>query len=153
MQTENTILIRGDRQRIFQLAADIQDWTRILPHYRYVVVEEQSERWKIARMGARRDWFPVKWRARQELLPDEYRILFQHIGGITKGMYVEWRLIEEGDSVRVTISHSLTYPVPILGPLFAEWVVGRLFVHYIAGKTLRCIKAMVEVSEQQNAAS
>jgi ribosome-associated toxin RatA of RatAB toxin-antitoxin module len=153
MKTENTILIRADRQRIFQLAADIQDWAKFLPHYRYVVIEEQSERHKIARMGARRDWFPVKWRARQELLPEEYRILFQHIGGITKGMFVEWRLVPEGDAVRVTISHTLTYPVPILGPLFAEWIVGRLFVHSIAGKTLRCIKAMAESMEAQNAAS
>ncbi len=153
MHTENTILIHGDRQRIYQLAADIQDWAKILPHYRYVVIEEQSERHKIARMGARRDWFPVKWRARQELLPEEYRILFQHIGGITKGMSVEWRLVPEGDAVRVTISHTLTYPVPLLGPLFAEWIVGRLFVHNIAGKTLRCIKAMVEETGPHRGAS
>jgi ribosome-associated toxin RatA of RatAB toxin-antitoxin module len=144
MHTSNTILMRGDADRIFALAAAIQDWPRILPHYRYVVVEESDETRKLARMGASRDGFPVRWRARQELRPQERRILFQHVGGITKGMDVEWRLEPEGDAVRVTISHALSYPVPVLGPLFAEYVVGRLFVSNIAGKTLHCIKQIVE---------
>src|SRR5579871_3572657 len=144
MRTENTILICGPVDRIYELAANIQDWPALLPHYRYVVVEERSDRHKIARMAATRDGFPVTWRCRQELRPDERRILFQHIGGITRGMDVEWRLAPEGDAVRVTIEHELDYPVPILGPLFATCVVGRLFVHNIAGKTLTCIKKKVE---------
>jgi hypothetical protein len=59
-------------------------------------------------------------------------------------MWVEWRLEPRGDSVHVTIEHRLTYPVPVLGPLFAKYIVGRLFVENIAGKTLQCIKAIVE---------
>lgn len=144
METTNTVVMRGDPGRIFALAADIQDWPSLLPHYRYVVVEERSERHKVARMGASRDGFPVKWRCRQELLPGEGRILFKHIGGLTKGMEVEWRIEPGPDGVRVTIWHALSYPVPLLGPLFAEHVVGRLFVHNIAGKTLKCIRERVE---------
>ena len=151
MQTVNQIRIHGDPDRIFALAANIQDWPRILPHYRYVIVEEQSELYKTARMGASRDGLPVKWRARQELLPDERRIRFQHVGGITRGMDVEWRIDPERDSVLVTIHHELRYPIPLLGPLFAEYVVGRLFVHNIAGKTLQCIKQIAE-SEARAAA-
>jgi ribosome-associated toxin RatA of RatAB toxin-antitoxin module len=151
MHTENTVLIRGSRDRIFELAANIQDWPRLLPHYRYVILEERSERHRVARMGASRDGFPVKWRARQELFPEEYRIVFQHIGGITKGMGVEWRLEPEGDAVRVTISHDLSYPIPVLGPLFAEYIIGRMFVHNIAGKTLRCIQEKVEAEARAEA--
>jgi ribosome-associated toxin RatA of RatAB toxin-antitoxin module len=144
METTNSVVMRGDPGRIFALAAEIQDWPALLPHYRYVVVEERSERHKVARMGASRDGFPVKWRCRQELLPEEGRILFKHIGGLTKGMEVEWRIEPEPDGVRVTIWHQLSYPVPLLGPLFAEHIVGRLFVHNIAGKTLKCIRERVE---------
>ncbi len=151
MQSVNQIRINGDPDRIFALAANIQDWPRILPHYRYVVIEEQADRHKVARMGASRDGFPVKWRARQELLPEERRIRFQHVGGITRGMDVEWRIEPERDSVLVTIHHDLSYPVPLIGPFFAEFIVGRLFVHNIAGKTLKCIKQIVE-SEARTAA-
>ena len=144
MHTTNEIEIRGEVSRIFQLAADIQDWPDILPHYRYMRILEQSPTHKVADFGATRDGFPVKWRARQELFPDEGRITFQHIGGITRGMWVEWRLEKRGDRVHVTIDHALTYRFPILGPLFAQYVVGNLFIRNIAGKTLRCIKAKVE---------
>jgi ribosome-associated toxin RatA of RatAB toxin-antitoxin module len=144
METTNTVVMRGDPARIFALAADIQGWPALLPHYRYVVVEESSERHRVARMGASRDGFPVKWRCRQELVPEERRIRFTHIGGITKGMDVEWRIEPGPDGVRVTIWHALSYPVPVLGPLFAERIVGRLFVHNIAGKTLKCIQTLVE---------
>ena len=148
MQTVNEIEIRGEAdqivRRIFQLAADIQDWPTLLPHYRYMHVLEQSDQYKVADFGATRDGFPVKWRARQELFPETLRITFAHIGGVTKGMWVEWRLEKHSSGVHVTIDHVLDYPVPILGPLFARYIVGKMFVENIAGKTLRCIKAKVE---------
>ena len=62
-------------------------------------------------------------------------------------MWVEWRLEDCGDHVRVTIDHELNYAVPILGPLFAQHIVGNLFVHAVAGTTLQCIKSKVEAEE------
>jgi ribosome-associated toxin RatA of RatAB toxin-antitoxin module len=148
MRTFNRIDILGEpariAPRIYQLAADIEDWPRILPHYRYMRILERSDRHKVADFGASRDGLPVSWRAEQELFPEETRITFKHIGGVTKGMWVEWRMEPLGDHVRVAIEHDLTYPVPLLGPWFARYIVGGLFVENIAGKTLRCIKAIVE---------
>jgi len=148
MHTTNEIDIVGEpaliRPRIYQLAADIQDWPTLLPHYRYMRILEQSKQHKVAEFGASRDGFPVSWRARQELFPEEYRITFTHTGGVTKGMWVEWRLEPRVACVHVTIEHKLTYPVPILGPWFAQYIVGGLFIDNIANRTLRCIRAKVE---------
>lgn len=151
MQTRNEIDVYGEPERaskrIFQLAAELQNWPKILPHYWRMNVLEHSEGHKVADFGAYRDFglrFPCRWRARQELFPDEGRITFQHIGGITKGMWVEWRIEPRKDHVHVTIYHELTYPVPVLGPLFANHIVGKLFIHNIASKTLHCFKEKVE---------
>ncbi len=148
MDTVNVIEIKGDpaqiTPRIFQLAADIQDWPALLPHYRYMHIRERSERHKQADYGASRDGIPVKWSARQELFPETNRITFVHTAGLTKGMWVEWRLDKRPDGVRVSIRHKLSYRAPLVGPLFAKYIVGRLFVENIAGKTLRCIKTKVE---------
>lgn len=153
MELENQIEIIGPLERVFALGANIQDWPALLPHYRYVRVLERDDRVTVADMGASRDGFPVKWRCRQEPRPEERRILFQHIGGITRGMEVEWRLAQVGPVTRVTIWHKLDYPVPVVGPWFARSIVGRLFVHNIAGKTLRCIKERVEREVWEAAAS
>jgi ribosome-associated toxin RatA of RatAB toxin-antitoxin module len=147
MYTENRIVIRGDWARIFALAADIASWPRLLPHYRWVRVFHDDGRVKHAEMAARRGRFPVKWRAAQVVLPDEHRILFFHTGGVTRGMYVEWNLSDAGgveNGVRVTISHELTYPFGPLTGWFARRVVGALFVHHIAGRTLARVKEIVE---------
>jgi len=156
MFTSNTVEIQGAPEptigRIYRLAADIQDWPQLLPHYRYMRVHEQSATHKIADFGATRLFtlgglslrWPCRWQARQELFPSEQRITYRHLHGITRGMWVEWRLENCGDRVRVTIDHELNYPVPLLGPLFAHFIVGKLFVHNVAGRTLNCIKAKVE---------
>ena len=148
MKTINEIDIKGDPEqicpRIFQLAADIQDWPAILPHYRYMHIRDRSDRHKQADYGASRDGIPVKWSARQELFPETNKITFSHTAGMTKGMWVEWKLEKRPNGVHVSIYHELSYPVPVLGSLFAKYIVGRLFVENIAGKTLRCFKAKVE---------
>jgi len=144
MHTENTILIKGNLRHIFDLGAKIGDWPRILPHYRWVTVDSDDGTVKQAEMAARRGKFPVKWRTSQIVLPEQNRLIFFHTGGVSRGMYVEWNLAQEGEAVRVTIAHDLTYPVPLATNWFAHGVVGGLFVSHIAGLTLARIKAIAE---------
>jgi len=155
MHTENTVYMRGPKSRIFQLAADIQDWPALLPHYRQVIVFEQTDdgRRKVVEMAAERDdfpWpgltFPVRWRSVQICEPETGRIYFKHIAGIARGMWVVWSLDDDpwGRGVQVTIAHDLTYPLPFLNGWFARNMVGDQFVHAIAGRTLATIKATVE---------
>lgn len=155
MHTENEIVIHAPARRIFELGANIADWPRLLPHYRWVKVFSDDGRVKQAEMAARRNRFPVKWQTAQVVLPDERRILFFHTGGVTRGMYVEWNLTplkvgasseadERTGGVRVVISHELTYPVAPVTNWFARSVVGGVFVSYIAGLTLARIKQIVE---------
>jgi ribosome-associated toxin RatA of RatAB toxin-antitoxin module len=148
MHTENSIVIHAPAERIFALGAAIQDWPRLLPHYRWVTVFSDDGRVKQAEMAARRGRFPVRWRTAQVLLPEERRIVFFHTGGVTRGMYVEWILMPvpeaEGGGVRVVISHELSYPLPWLTAPFADRVVGSMFVSNVAGRTLACVKEIAE---------
>ncbi|MES2461784.1 MAG: SRPBCC family protein [Armatimonadota bacterium] len=148
MHTENEITIFAPLKRIFDLGADIANWPNILPHYRWVTVSSDDGRVRQAEMAALRNRFPVKWQTSQVLLPEENRIIFFHTGGITRGMYVEWVLREispaEGGGVQVRIWHELTFPVAPLTNWFAKDIVGGIFVSYIAGRTLACIKQLAE---------
>ncbi len=153
MNISNEIVIRADYSRIFDLAARVEDWGEILPHYRYVKVLRRSGNRKWVRMSAWRDFIPVTWTAIQTI--DEGtaerpgRIFFRHIKGLVRGMDVEWSFqprSERGD-VLVRISHQLdkpTFPVKILGPRLIDVVVGKGFIGHIAGKTLKRIKELAE---------
>ena len=147
--------MRGPLSRIYDLAANTQDWPHILPHYRDVTVLEQSNggNRRVVEMACLRDdfptpglQFPVRWRSVQVCDPAQRRIYFKHLAGIATGMWVVWSLEADpwGRGARVTISHDLVYPLGFLNGWFARDLVGHDFVHAIAGRTLATIKAMVE---------
>jgi hypothetical protein len=132
-------------ERIFRLAADIERWPEILPHYRYVRRLPTDEGIRHFAMGARRGVIPVTWAAIQRPLADERRIEFHHTGGVTRGMDVAWRF-EPADDGRwdVSIEHQLDLGWPLIGAFVAGRVIGPWFIDAIAGRTLRTIKGLAE---------
>lgn len=148
MQTENVVAMRGDLDRIVELAADVERWPDLLPHYRWVTLLEGGGDRKVVEMAARRERIPVKWRAVQEIRRDGPTpvILYRHIWGLTKGMTVDWTFEPRDDVVLVRIGHEFRprWPVGPLAAPIAERIVGPHFVGYIAGQTLATIKETVE---------
>ena len=146
MNTSNAVWMRAPAERVYPLAAEVERWPELLPHYRWVTVLERSGdgRRKLVEMAARRDWIPVSWRAVQELSPERPAIRFHHVAGITTGMDVEWRFTPDADGTLVSIHHALDLQWPVVGPFVAERVIGPHFVEHIAGQTLARIKQLVE---------
>jgi uncharacterized membrane protein len=145
MRSELHVLMRAPVERIFPLAAEVERWPEILPHYRFVrpVPDPNGER-RFA-MGARRGPIPVRWEAIQRPFPDERRIEFEHTGGVTRGMWVAWRFADHGDGVTdVSIEHRLELGWPLIGRFAAERVIGPQFIEAIAGRTLRRVKELAE---------
>ncbi len=136
-------------ERIFPLAAEIERWPERLPHYRYVrrlrADADPGER-RFA-MGARRGLIPVSWKAVQRPLPERNEIEFEHVGGLTRGMQVRWRLVPAGEGVDVSIEHSLELHWPLVGEFVASRIIGPHFVEAIAGRTLRRIKELSEAAD------
>jgi len=153
MKSSNQLVIRAPYDRIFPLAAMVEDWGRILPHYRYVKLLRREGNRKWVRMSAWRDIVPVTWTAIETVEEGTAErpgtIRFRHVGGLVLGMDVQWTFEprpDQGDVV-VTIYHQLDnppFPVKILGSRLIEVVVGRGFIGNIAGKTLKRIKYLAE---------
>ena len=152
MDVANTLLMRGDPQLAFTLAAAVEDWPRWLPHYRSVrILEEQGQR-RHVRMAAWRTGIPVAWTAWQEVLLAEDRITYLHTGGRLIGMAVVWSFQPVPDGVQVQITHHYEPQYHWLPrswqPWLAEHVAGRFFVQHIAGQTLRVLRDHVEAAQR-----
>src|ERR671923_1114915 len=143
MHTENGIEIRGDIKRIFQVAAQVDKWPALLPHYRWVRVLQRKKRRTTVEMAARRGRVPVSWTAVQEVFPYE-RITYRHIKGFTTGMDVTWVFKPAQERVKVVITHDFSLSWPVVGGFVSKYIVGALFVKPIASRTLRHIKLTVE---------
>lgn len=136
-------LMRAPYERVFALAAEVERWPELLPHYRYVrrIPDGSARHFE---MGARRGPIPVRWRAIQRPLPEQRRIEFVHTGGVTRGMQVAWRFEERDGTLDVSIEHELELGWPLIGGFAADHVVGPQFIEAIAGRTLRRVKELAE---------
>ena len=51
MKTSDSMVTRGKYERIFELAANVEDWGSSLPHYRYVRVLRREGNRKLVKLG------------------------------------------------------------------------------------------------------
>ncbi|PYI45480.1 MAG: hypothetical protein DMF10_11250 [Verrucomicrobia bacterium] len=143
MHKTNSILMHTPKATIFETAADLELWPKILPHYRYVRFLERAPDRNIVVMAARRSGIPISWTSEQIIDRDKFEIRFHHVKDWTKGMRVVWTFSDLPEGVLVTISHDLRFRIPALSPI-VDPIIGDFFIHNIASKTLRCMKAYVE---------
>lgn len=156
MRTVDERSVKSRLATIFQLAIDVERWPELLPHYRYVRFREHAtDGGGIVEMSANRPFGPWNWptswisqMAVQRKSPkggDEPRIRFRHIGGITTGMEVEWSFHPVKGGTRVRIVHVWNGPTwPMVGGVAATSVIGPVFVHGIASRTLAGLAAVAE---------
>ena len=135
--------MNAPRHLIFETAANLELWPKILPHYRYIRYLERSLNRNIVVMAARRGPLPISWTSEQIIDRDRMEVRFHHLKSFTKGMDVVWTFTEAPEGVWVEIVHDMHFRVPALA-LLAEPIIGNGFIHPVANRTLRCMKQFLE---------
>jgi len=150
MRTVDELLVRAPLRRIFEFAREVDRWPEHLPHYRWVRFESRaSDGGGVVEMAAWRPFgsvlWPTWWKSEMSVSESEPNVRFRHVAGITKGMEVEWSFAPEGDATRVRIVHLWNGPRwPLVGVVVARAVIGPVFVHGIASRTLAGLAAVAE---------
>lgn len=143
MHTGNSIIIHAPKLTIFETAANLALWPKILPHYRYIRYLERGHDRNLVVMAAVRSGIPISWTSEQVIDRKNIEIHFHHLKAWTKGMRVVWSFKETPAGILVEIMHELRFRNRLLAPI-AEPIIGNFFIHNIAGKTLACMKAYLE---------
>ena len=164
MITIDRVSINAPLERVFGVARDVERWPAILSHYRWVRFLERRPSGGVVEMAAwrsfGRDGAPLRWPAwwvsEMTVDPARREIRYRHVRGITRGMAVVWRLRgTEGleaqrhrgtvGTVEVEIVHTWDGPGwPLIGRAAAALVIGPVFIHGIAARTLAGIKRFAE---------
>lgn len=144
MHTGNSILIRAPLERIFETAADLSQWPKILPHYRSIDYLERGQDRHIVRMACVRSGIPIAWVSEQIIDREKMEVRFHHLRAFTKGMEVVWTFTPQPDgAVLVQILHELHFRIPALSFL-ADPIIGGFFISHVAGQTLLHMKNHLE---------
>lgn len=136
---------------LFQVAADVERWPEILPHYRWVRFHEKTGFGRgVVEMAAWRDFlgplrYPTWWVSQMEADPDVPIVRYRHVEGITRRMAVTWEFLPEARGTRVRVVHEWEGPAwPLIGRVAARLVIGPHFVSFIARRTIAGICAEAE---------
>jgi len=143
MHKTNSIIMQASRAEIFETAANLENWPKILPHYRYIKYLERDSDRNVVIMAATRSGIRISWTSEQIIDREKVEVRFHHLKAFTKGMFVVWTFKETPAGVLVEIAHDLNFRVPALAPL-AEPIIGDFFIHHIANQTLQCMKTHLE---------
>ena len=159
LTTVDELVVRAPAETIFELARDVERWPDHLPHYRYVRLRERAgDGGGIVEMSANRPFGPLNWptwwlsimRVRGGAASTHLEsgsgvagsaaapaVRFRHIGGITTRMDVEWTFTPVSGGTLARIVHVWDGPRwPLIGKFAATVVIGPVFVHGIASRTL-----------------
>lgn len=135
----------------FQVAADVERWPHILPHYRWVrFLRRDDFATGLVEMAAWRPFGPLRyptwWISEMDHDATARVVRYRHVRGVTRGMDVLWKVDPHGESgSRLSIVHEWTGPSwPLLGNAVADLVIGPLFISHIAGRTLAGVAAEAE---------
>ena len=150
MTTVDQRLVRAPLARIFAFARHVEEWPAHLEHYRFVRMRERAgDGGGVVEMSANRpfgplDW-PTWWLSDMSVDEEAPSIRFRHIGGITTGMDVEWSFRPVAGGTQVEIVHVWDGPPwPLIGVVAATAVIGPVFVHGIACRTLAGLATAAE---------
>jgi uncharacterized membrane protein len=151
MRTLDRTFLRAPVDRVFAAAADVERWPEILAHYRWVRILEPRADGGLVEMAAWRPFGPVAyptwWVSEMRVDRATPAVHYRHVRGITTGMDVVWQFLPDGGGTEVSIVHQWTGPAwPLISRPAAELVIGPVFVHGIASRTLAGIKRHVEGS-------
>lgn len=141
---------------LFDLARFVEDWPTHLAHYRFVRFRARTrDGGGLVEMSANRpfgvaDW-PTWWLSEMSVDERAQLVRYRHVQGMTAGMDVEWSfqpLAAAPDGrpqTRVRIVHVWDGPRwPAIGTLAAVGVIGPVFIHGIASRTLAGLAHVAE---------
>lgn len=154
MQTVDSLHISAPPDLVFQFASEVERWPEILAHYRWVRVQEKrGDGSAVVEMAAWRPFGPLRWPtwwvSEMWVAPERREVRYRHLKGVTTGMDVLWTIEPDGSGSRATIVHDWEGPAwPVIRKPAAEWVIGPVFVHGIASRTLAGIGRAAEGSRE-----
>jgi ribosome-associated toxin RatA of RatAB toxin-antitoxin module len=144
--------VRAPREKMFAIACDVLRWPEHLAHYKFVTFRNRArDGGGLVEMSANRPFgpanWPTWWLSEMAIDPTIPNIRFRHVQGITTGMEVEWQFLRRDDPnvTHVRIVHAWDGPWwPVIGRVAAMAVIGPVFIHGIASRTLAGLASAAE---------
>jgi len=154
MSTRDEGTAAAPLRAVFDIVRSVERWPEHLAHYRWVkMLSRDTQGGGVVEMSANRPFGPLNWptfwRSLMEVDHARPAVRFRHIGGVTKGMDVDWSFesVDNGRRTHITLIHEWDGPALLgagIGGFAARSVIGPVFVHAIASRTINGLARSAE---------
>ncbi|MEW6679831.1 MAG: SRPBCC family protein [bacterium] len=139
MHIENSIFIKGEIDKAFEIMADIESWHKIFPHIykkKVKILKKEGNKLFFEKEGI------IKFKSTFVADYENKVIRAEHFEGLTRGLVAMWRFEEAKEGIKMIAFHKLDYKIPLFG-ITIEFITAYI-LKKITKKTLRLIKERVE---------
>lgn len=121
---EETIVIKGDGARVYQLVKDIERYPQFIPDVKAVRILSADQAARITKWHTIIDGVEFRWLERDELDDANWMVKYRLLEGDLEKFEGEWRVKAENDHTVVTLFLDYELGIPafeeVMGPLLFE---------------------------------
>jgi len=142
MQTENSIVIKGDIDEVFSVVQDVERYPEFMPQFKETEIIKKDGNKILVKRRIKIGCLPLDWQSEMVIGKDRW-IKFTHLTGLLRGMETEWRFKETEEGVEIRVFHNLEIKIPIVGRIIT-FILWEAFIKKTAEIMLKKIKERVE---------
>ena len=139
---KSDILIKGDKNAIYQVIQNMEDYPRFMESLVSVTVLERGKNYDISHWVSNVDGRKIVWTERDDFYPEDFKITYQQTDGDLKKMEGVWELNEEAEGVRVSLTVDFEFGIPMIAGLLNPLLVRK--VRENSEAMLAAVKGQIE---------
>ena len=122
---KSDILIKGDKNAIYQVIQNMEDYPRFMESLVSVTVLERGKNYDISHWVSNVDGRKIVWTERDDFYPEDFKITYQQTDGDLKKMEGVWELNDEAEGVRVSLTVDFEFGIPMIAGLLNPLLVRK----------------------------
>ena len=139
---KSDILIKGDKNAIYQVIQNMEDYPRFMESLVSVTVLERGKNYDISHWVSNVDGRKIVWTERDDFYPKDFKITYQQTDGDLKKMEGVWELNDEAEGVRVSLTVDFEFGIPMIAGLLNPLLVRK--VRENSEAMLAAVKGQIE---------
>lgn len=139
---KSDILIKGDKNAIYQVIQNMEDYPRFMESLVSVIVLERGKNYDISHWVSNVDGRKIVWTERDDFYPEDFKITYQQTDGDLKKMEGVWELNDEAEGVRVSLTVDFEFGIPMIAGLLNPLLVRK--VRENSEAMLAAVKGQIE---------
>ncbi len=139
---KSDILIKGDKNAIYQVIQNMEDYPRFMESLVSVTVLERGKNYDISHWVSNVDGRKIVWTERDDFYPEDFKITYQQTDGDLKKMEGVWELNDEAEGVRVSLTVDFEFGIPMIAGLLNPLLVRK--VRENSETMLAAVKGQIE---------